>query len=81
MTYSANWWQRVPWYIGALGNWDARDLEIDLTPLQISPKQGTAFVDGANAHRAARDFRKEEVSVNGRWKVHLAPGGGAVLVL
>jgi alpha-glucosidase len=69
------------WYIGVLGNWDARDLEIDLTPLQISPKQGTAFVDGANAHRAARDFRKEEVSVNGRWKVHLAPGGGAVLVL
>ena len=69
------------WYIGALGNWDARDLEIDLTPLKIGSKQGVTFVDGVNAHRAARDYRKEDVQVNGTWKVHLAPGGGAVLVL
>ena len=69
------------WYIGALGNWDERDLEIDLSRLGIGAKQGEAYVDGVNAHRAARDYRKEKVSVNGTWKVHLAPGGGAVLVL
>ena len=69
------------WYVGALGNWDERDLEIDLSRLGIGAKQGEAFVDGVNAHRAARDYRKEKVSVNGTWKVHLAPGGGAVLVL
>jgi len=69
------------WYVGALGNWDARDLEIDLSRLGVSSKQGDAFVDGVNADRAARDYRREKVTVNGKWKVHLAPGGGAVLVL
>ena len=69
------------WYIGVLGNWDERDLEIDLSRLRVGAKQGEAYVDGVNAHRAARDYRHETVSVNGTWKVHLAPGGGAVLVL
>ncbi len=69
------------WYIGALGNWEARDLEIDLSPLGIQHAEGVSFVDGANAHRAARDWRKKDVSVNKTWNVHLAPGGGSVLVL
>ena len=69
------------WYVGALGNWDARDLEVDLSPLGIQHAEGEAFVDGVNAHRAARDYRKTEVFVNKTWEVHLAPGGGAVLVL
>ena len=69
------------WYIGALGNWEARDLEIDLSPLGIQHAEGVSFVDGVNAHRAARDWRKKDVSVNKTWNVHLAPGGGAVLVL
>jgi len=69
------------WYVGVLGNWDERDLEIDLSHLGVGTKQGDAFLDGINAQRAARDYRHEKVSVNGTWKVHLAPGGGAVLVL
>ena len=70
------------WYVGALGNWEARDLEVDLSPLGIQHAEGDAFVDGANAHRAARDYRRTDVTVNNKvWKVHLAPGGGAVLVL
>ena len=69
------------WYVGALGNWDERDLEIDLSRLGVGTKQGEVYVDGINAHRAARDYRHEPVTVNGKWKVHLAPGGGAVLVL
>ena len=69
------------WYVGALGNWDERDLEIDLSPLHIASRRGVCFVDGVNAHRAARDYRKETVRTDGRWKVHLAPGGGAVLVI
>ena len=69
------------WYIGALGGWEARDLDIDLSPLGIQHAEGEAFVDGPNAHRAARDYRKTEVSVSKTWHVHLAPGGGAVLVL
>ena len=69
------------WYVGALGNWDERDLTIDLSPLGVGAKQGEVYVDGVNAHRTARDYRHEQVSVQGTWKVHLAPGGGAVLVL
>ena len=69
------------WYVGALGNWDERDLTVDLSRLGIGAKQGEVYVDGVNAHRAASDYRHEKVTVSGTWKVHLAPGGGAVLVL
>ena len=66
------------WYVGALNNWDARDLEIDLSFL---PKgKAEVFADGINAHRAARDYKKCEVEVKAdRMKIHLAPGGGWVL--
>ena len=69
------------WYVGALGNWEERDLVIDLSRLGIGAKQGEEFVDGVNADRKAQDYRHAQVSVGGIWKVHLAPGGGAVLVL
>ena len=38
------------------------------------------FKDGANAHRAARDYAKEELSVRpgDKLKLHMAPGGGWV---
>ena len=69
------------WYVGALGNWDERDLVVDLSRLGVGAKQGEVFADGVNADRKAQDYRHEQVTVNGTWKVHLAPGGGAVLVL
>ena len=70
------------WYIGALNGWQPRDVEIDLDFLPAGKTVGAAFRDGANAHRAARDYRKEEVSLGGRrLKVHLAPGGGYVLIV
>ena len=70
------------WYIGALNGWDARDLEIDLSFLPADKTQGTAFQDGVNAHRAARDYKKTGVQVSGKKaKAHLAPGGGYVLVI
>ena len=66
------------WYIGALNNWDARDLEIDLGFLPRG--KAVVFADGVNAHRAARDFKRCEVDVKGeKIKIHLAPGGGWVL--
>ena len=69
------------WYVGALGNWDERALVVDLSRLGVGAKQGEVYVDGVNADRKAQDYKHEQVSVNGTWKVHLAPGGGAVLVL
>ena len=70
------------WYIGALNGWEARDLEIDLSFLPADKTRGTAYQDGVNAHRAARDYKKNGAQVSGgKVKAHLAPGGGYVLII
>ena len=66
------------WYIGALTNWDARDLTLDLN--FIGDGNMTVFQDGINADRAARDYKKTSAKIpaDGIVKIHLAPGGGWV---
>jgi alpha-glucosidase len=68
------------WYVGALTNWNARDLEIDLSFLGAGTFQAEMFRDGANADRAGVDYARAqlEVTAQGRLNVHLAPGGGFV---
>ena len=67
------------WYVGALGNWDARDLVVDLSFLPAGTK-AQVVADGVNAHRAARDYKMSEVVLDGQpVTIHLAPGGGWVL--
>ena len=69
------------WYIAAITNWEERDLLLDLTPLNGGAKSGHIFRDGPNANRAARDYVSETAQVMGnKVKVHLAKGGGMVLV-
>ena len=70
------------WYLGAITNWDERDIEIDLSVLpNFGAKSGHIFRDGINANRAARDYVSETVQVMGnKIKLHLAKGGGAVVV-
>ena len=70
------------WYVGALTDWNARDMELDLSfigpagPMEI-------FRDGVNAHRAARDYKKEcrEFPADGKVRLHMAPGGGWAAVI
>ena len=71
------------WYVGGLTNWDARDLEIDLGSLVKGKHAATVYRDGANAHRNASDYKLETVEVQARrpLKIHLAAGGGFVLVI
>ena len=66
------------WYVGALTNWDARDLTLDLS--FIGTGSMTVFQDGINADRAARDYKKitAEMPADGIVKAHMAPGGGWV---
>lgn len=67
------------WYVGALNGLEPRDIEIDLSFLNPSASYtATSFSDGANAHRAGRDYRRSETPVSpaSPLKVHLAPGGG-----
>ena len=69
------------WYIGAITNWEERDLVLDLTPLNGGAKSGHIFRDGPNANRVGKDYVSEQVQVMGNTvKVHLAKGGGMVMV-
>ena len=66
------------WYVGALTNWDARELTLDLSFLGEGNYTLELFKDGINADRAARDYKKEVISVPADRKVtiKMAPGGG-----
>ena len=68
------------WYVGSMTDWTPRDMTVELGFLPAGRYSVEIFKDGANAHRAARDYAKEEAVVNpgDRLKVHLAPGGGWV---
>ena len=70
------------WYIGAITNWEERDLVIDLSVLPgFSAKSGHIFHDGPNANRVAKDYVSEHAQVWGNTiKVHLAKGGGALMM-
>jgi alpha-glucosidase len=71
------------WYIGGITNWDARDLEVDLSILGEKAYSGKLFKDGINAHRIGRDYQSEAIQAKkgDKMKIHLAPGGGFALVL
>lgn len=66
------------WYVGAMTDWTARDMTIDLSFLGEGDFVMEMFTDGANAARAASDWRKEvrPVPDSRKLTVHLAPGGG-----
>ena len=70
------------WYIGAITNWDARELTLDLSFIEGEPLM-EIFRDGANAHRAARDFKQDwkHFPADGKITVKMAPGGGWAAVL
>ena len=68
------------WYIGALTNWEARDISITL-PSEIKATSAELWRDGINADRAACDYKRESIPLNNPLSVHLAPGGGFVLVV
>jgi alpha-glucosidase len=66
------------WYVGAMTDWTARDLEIDLSFLPEGGFELDAYADGVNADRWASDYARAKSEVDGtrRLKVHLAEGGG-----
>lgn len=66
------------WYVGAMTNWDARSITIDLSFLPAGNYEAEIFSDGINADRDATDYRKEvkKVSAGEKLNIQLAPGGG-----
>jgi len=69
------------WYVGSMTNWDARNLELDLSFLGEGNFKGEVFKDGINADKVARDYKKEVIDIpaNKRLPVSMAPGGGYVI--
>ena len=68
------------WYVGAMSNWTARDITIDLSFLKDGKYEAEIFEDGINADRDATDYKKEvrQVSSKDKLTIHLSNGGGWV---
>ena len=66
------------WYVGAMNNWTARDLDIDFSFLPDGNFQMDAYQDGVNADRMGSDYKLVKMQVNRTTKlrIKLAPGGG-----
>lgn len=54
------------WNIGGMTNWEARDINVDLSFLKEKGKTATLFKDGINAHRIGRDYKKESIRLDGK---------------
>ena len=66
------------WYVGAMTNWTARDIELDFSFLGAGNYEAVVFKDGINADRDATDYKKETIKITPgqRMTIHMAPGGG-----
>src|SRR6202521_4215618 len=66
------------WYVGAMTDWTARDLEVDFSFLPEGSFTLEAYQDGVNADRNASDYKmtKTQVDRGTKVKISLAPGGG-----
>lgn len=68
------------WYIGAMTDWTARDLQIDLGFLPAGRYTAYIYQDGINADRVGIDYKfiTQTVAAKDRLSIHMAPGGGWV---
>ena len=66
------------WYIGAMTNWNARDITLDLSFLSDGVYKAVVFKDGINADREATDYKKEVFNIlsSDKLTIQLSPGGG-----
>ncbi len=71
------------WFVGAMTDWDARNLDLNLKFLPEGNYKMTAWKDGTNADKHAADYKKEEFKVTNtsNVKIEMAPGGGWVAIL
>ena len=69
------------WYVGALTNWDGRQLTIDLSFLDEGNWVIEMYMDGVNADMVASDYKKQIIPVPQERKltVTMAAGGGCAM--
>jgi alpha-glucosidase len=70
------------WYLGAMTNWDARDLEIPLDFLGANRYEAQIFADGPDADKVATSLTisRKRMEMADKLTLHLAPGGGAAVI-
>lgn len=66
------------WYVGALTDWNERDLIIDFSFLESGKYKIEVFSDGANSNRYAADYKHSTFNIDSqeKLKIKLASGGG-----
>ncbi len=71
------------WWIGAMTNWDARDIDLPLDFLGDGAYEATVFADGpdAAAEGTSLAIAKSAVRADDRLTLKLAPGGGAAVMI
>jgi alpha-glucosidase len=69
------------WFIGAITNWEARDLDLPLNFLGKGQYIAEIYRDAPDSDRNPKNSVKEErkVTAAGTLKLHLARGGGAAI--
>ena len=69
---------KVEKHVGAMTDWNARELEIKFSFLPEGDFQIEAYQDGVNANRYGSDYKlvKSQVNKTTRLKIRLAEGGG-----
>jgi alpha-glucosidase len=68
------------WYVGAMTDWTARDIQIDFSFLGNENYLMDSWQDGINADRVGIDFARKTTNITktAKQNIHLAPGGGWV---
>jgi alpha-glucosidase len=71
------------WYVGAMTDWTARDLEVDFSFLGKGKHSIDIWQDGANADKRATDYKKvsKTIAAKDTMTIHLAPGGGWAAII
>ncbi len=71
------------WYVGAMTNWEARELTLNFSFLPPGEYTAIVFRDGANAQREATDYVREVIPIaSGQEKtIRLSTGGGWAAII
>jgi alpha-glucosidase len=66
------------WFVGAMSDWTARQVNLDLSFLEQGEYKADIYADGVNADRFAEDYTFTQQPVNSKTslEIKMAPGGG-----
>lgn len=70
------------WYVGGITNWEEREIEINLSELNLKTNKAVEFRDGVNANKIAEDYSKKIITIEDNiYKAKMSKGGGFALIL